>query len=79
MADAFLSEVFGHARYEHEIEVAKQIYADLKSKGKDHPLRYTGHSEAEVGGRLPYFKGVVVLDELSNQIGEEAFWRGLRI
>lgn len=78
MADAFLGEVYGAARYDHEIEIAQNIYAELKASGKDHPLCYTSHTEADVGGRLPYFKGAFVLNLLRRQMGDAAFWRGLK-
>ena len=78
MADAFLGEQFGPARYDHEIESARQAYEALKTTGKDHPLCYRGKAESEVGGRLPYAKGAWVLHLLKQQMGDQAFWSGFQ-
>lgn len=79
MADVFLGKQYGPARYAHEIEVARNIYHGLKASGKDHPLCYTkSKSEKDAGGRLPYFKGALVLHLLKERLGEEIFWKGFR-
>jgi aminopeptidase N len=80
MADVFLGEQYGQARYEQEIESARSIYSELKASGRDHPLCYMGwKSEKDAGGRLPYVKGAWVLHLLKQRVGDEAFWRGFRI
>ena len=77
MADVFLGEQYGAARYEDEIEMARNVYNGLKDSGKDRPLHFTDwKSEKDVGGRLPYSKGAWVLHLLKQQLGEETFWRG---
>jgi len=79
MADVFLGEQYGPARYAHEIEIARNMYNGLKVSGMDHPLCYTEwKSEKDAGGRLPYFKGALVLHLLKKQLGEEIFWKGFR-
>lgn len=79
MADVFLGEQFGLPRYQHEIDIAQQIYEKLKAAGKDHALSYRGKGENEVGGRLPYMKGAWVLHLLKQRMGDDAFWHGLQI
>ena len=79
MADVFLGDLYGPARYKHEIELAQQSYDGLKRAGKDHALCYRERNfEKEVGGRLPYNKGAVVLDLLRQQLGDEVFWKGFK-
>ena len=80
LADVYLGEKFGPERYAAEIERARTTYEQLKADGKDHPLSF--HDWAvprDAGGRLPYEKGAWVLHLLRRQIGEDAFWRGLRV
>jgi aminopeptidase N len=79
MADVWLGERYGAARYEKEIESAHKIYEGLKETGKDHALCYAGKAENEVSGRLPYDKGAWVLHLLRQDVGEEVFWHGFRI
>jgi aminopeptidase N len=71
MADVFLGEQFGLPRYQHEIDIAQQIYEKLKAAGKDHALSYRGKGENEVGGRLPYMKGAWVLHLLKQRMGHQ--------
>jgi aminopeptidase N len=79
MADVYLGEEYGKARYEHEIEIARQTYEGLRAAGKDRALCYRDwKSERDAGGRLPYFKGAWVLHLLKQRLGEEVFWRGFR-
>lgn len=79
MADVFLGQQYGPARYKHEIELAQQTYDALKRSGKDHALCYRERNfEKEVGGRLPYNKGAVVLDLLKQQLGDDVFWAGFK-
>jgi aminopeptidase N len=79
MADAFLEQRYGKARYEREIANSKQIYDALRAQGRDRPLYFTDwQTPQQAGGSLPYYKGAWVLSELRRQLGDEVFWRGLR-
>ena len=79
LADAFLEQRFGKARYEHEIAGSKQIYDNLKAQGKDRPLFFTDWQTAQqAGGPLPYNKGAWALSEIRRVLTDEVFWRGLR-
>ena len=80
LADVYLGEKFGAERYAKEIEAAHQNYEKMKADGKDRPLSFHDWNKPnEAGGRLPYDKGAWVLHLLRQQVGEESFWRGLRV
>ena len=79
LADAFLEQRYGKARYEKEIAHSKQIYDNLRTQGRDRPLYFTEWQiPSQAGGSLPYHKGAWVLSELRRQLGDDVFWRGLR-
>lgn len=78
MADAFLEKRFGKARYEKEIERSRGLFEAIQSDGKDRPLSWGDwQTPQQAMGDLPYYKGVVVLDLLRRELGDEVFWRGL--
>jgi aminopeptidase N len=80
LADVYLGERFGPERYTKEIEAAHQNYEKMKSDGKDRALSFSNWNKPnEAGGRLPYDKGAWVLHLLRQEMGEDAFWRGLRV
>jgi aminopeptidase N len=79
LADVYLGERSGAARYTLEIERSRQLWEEVKSKGQDRPLHFTGWTTpGQAGGRVPYHKGGWVLHQLREEMGEDAFWRGLR-
>ncbi|HEX8476072.1 MAG TPA: M1 family metallopeptidase [Pyrinomonadaceae bacterium] len=79
IADAYQGERFGRAEYEREIELSRRVYARLRVAGRDRPLAYRESiKESAAGGLIVYDKGALVLHLLRFQIGEDAFWRGLR-
>ena len=78
MADAFLEKRFGKARYEKEIERSRGLFEAIQSDGKDRPLSWGDwQTPQQAMGDLLYYKGVVVLDLLRRELGDEVFWRGL--
>jgi aminopeptidase N len=80
LADVYLGEKFGAERYTAEIERAHKNYEQMKAGGKDRPLSFHDWSvPRDAGGRLPYDKGAWVLHLLRQKMGEDAFWRGLRV
>lgn len=79
LADAYLEQRFGKARYDREIAASKANYDTMRNQGRDRPLSFTDwQTPQQAGGRLPYDKGAWVLAELRKQLGDEVFWRGLR-
>jgi len=80
LADAFLEQRYGKARYDREIEQARATYESLRNQGKDRPLYYTDwQTPQQAGGRIPYDKGAWVLAELRRQLNDQVFWKGLRV
>ena len=80
LADAFLEQQFGHERYQREIDKSRQTYEKLKAEGRDRPLSFHDWTTADqASGGIPYQKGAWVLHLLRQQMGEDAFWRGLRV
>lgn len=79
MADAYLGERFGHEEYEREIQLSRESYARLRAAGRERALAYRHPIEERVaGGLVVYDKGALVLHLLRFEIGERAFWSGLR-
>jgi aminopeptidase N len=79
LADAFLEQRFGKARYEREIAESRQTYDNLRAQGRDRPLFFTDwQTPQQAGGPLPYHKGAFVLSEVRRLLTDEVFWRGLR-
>src|SRR5262249_44785004 len=73
MQAAFKEQRFGRAAYDREIALARRRYEEARAKGKDAAL--SGH---EVGDAITYRKGALVMDLLRREMGEQAFWAGLR-
>ncbi len=79
MAAAYQEKQFGRAVYDREIERARQSYARIKAAGQDRPLAYTHPiKESEAGGAIVYDKGAWVIHLLRIELGEKAFWEGVR-
>ena len=79
LADAFLEQRFGKARYDREIADSKQTYENLRSQGRDRPLFFTDwQTPQQAGGPLPYQKGAFVLSELRRVLTDDLFWRALQ-
>ena len=80
MADAFLEKQYGKARYDKEIEHSHQVYRESLINGQDRPLSYHEWTRpSQAGGPLPYHKGAWFLHLLRQQIGDDQFWRGMRL
>ena len=78
LADAFLEQRFGKARYDKEIAESRQTYENLRAQGRDHPLFFTNwQTPQQAGGPLPYQKGAFVLSEIRRLLTDSVFWRGL--
>jgi aminopeptidase N len=79
LADAFLEQRFGKARYDREIADSKRTYDNLRAQGRDRPLFFTDwQTPQQAGGPLPYQKGAFVLSEFRRTLTDEVFWRALR-
>ncbi|WP_421575151.1 M1 family metallopeptidase [Stenotrophomonas maltophilia] len=79
MTAAYLQQAQGEAAYQAQVTIWRMRLDALRAKGADHALVYadwnapTGDDRAVV-----YQKGAYVLHLLRVEMGEAAFWRGLR-
>ena len=79
MAAAFLEHRFGRAAYLREIETYRANYEKVRAAGKDKSLIFPDWlSPTREDRTLVYDKGAYVLHLLREEMGERAFWSGLR-
>jgi aminopeptidase N len=80
MAAAYLEHRFGRAAYVREIETYRANYEKVRSAGKDKSLVFPNWiSPTREDRTLVYDKGAYVLHLLREEMGERAFWNGLRL
>ena len=80
MAAAYLEHRFGRPVYLREIETYHANYEKVKAAGKDKSLVFPDWlSPTREDRTLVYDKGAYVLHLLREEMGERAFWNGLRI
>ena len=78
-ASAWKERAWGRDEYLREILMSHLRYQRAAADGKDRPLVWTGWAKAEeMGGPITYSKGSLVLHLLRAEIGDTAFWKGLR-
>jgi aminopeptidase N len=76
----FLEQQFGHERYQREIQESRERYEKLKAEGRDRALSFHDwNTPDQASGDIPYQKGAWVLHLLREHMGEDAFWRGIRV
>lgn len=80
IAAAYLEHRFGHAAYQREIDSYLANYEKVRSAGKDKSLVFPDWINPTRDDRtLVYDKGAYVLHLLREEMGERAFWDGLRL
>jgi len=80
MAAAYLEHRFGRAAYLREIESNRAAYEKVRDAGKDKSLVFPDWNHPTREDRtLVYDKGAYVLHLLREEMGERAFWNGLKI
>ena len=80
MAAAYLEHRFGRAAYMREIESYRTSYEKVKAAGKDKSLVFPDWLHPTREDRtLVYDKGAYVVHLLREEMGERAFWDGLRL
>ena len=80
MAAAYLEHRFGRALYLREIETYRANYEKVRSAGKDKSLVFPDWLNPTREDRiLVYDKGAYVVHLLREEMGEPAFWNGLRL
>ena len=79
MAAAYLEHRFGRALYMREIESYRANYEKVRDEGKDKSLVFPDWLNPTRDDRtLVYDKGAYVMHLLREEMGERAFWNGLR-
>jgi aminopeptidase N len=80
MAAAYIEHRFGRAAYLREIEENHANYEKVRAAGKDKSLVFPDWLHPTREDRtLVYDKGAYVLHLLREEMGERAFWNGLRL
>ena len=79
MAAAWMQHRFGHATYDAQVERWRVRVEKLRADGKDKPLVFPDWNKPGSDDRaVVYTKGAYAMHLLRVQLGEDAFWRGLR-
>lgn len=79
MSAAYNEHRFGKWKYDADIDAYVGVYEDLKKRGRDRSLVFDNWlSPTKDDRNLVYFKGAYVLHLLRKEIGDQAFWNGVR-
>jgi aminopeptidase N len=80
MMSAYREQRFGRDEYDRDMELARTGYARIRAEGKDRQLAFRARiAESQAGGAIVYDKGALVLNLLRYKLGDDAFWRGVRL
>ena len=80
MAAAWLGDRFGPDAYARAVAGWKTRVARLEAEGKDHALVYASWKRPSADDRaVVYTRGAYVLHLLREELGDEAFWAGIRL
>ncbi len=70
---------WGRADYDRELELANNRWSAAKAEGFDVPLSWQGaYPSLKLKRAMAYAKAVIFLDTLRRELGEDAFWRGIK-
>jgi aminopeptidase N len=79
MSSAYKETKFGREEYLKDISTYKDAYQSVVNKGLDKPLTFPNWRNPSSDDRtLVYYKGAYVLHLLREQLGEKAFWEGVK-
>jgi len=79
MTAAWKERRWGHAAYEGEMAVARRAWDAAKKADMDKPLSWRGiYPSLRDKRRIAYGKSMIFLDVLRSELGDAAFWRGIR-
>lgn len=79
MSAAYNEHRFGREKYMENINAYYRVYEKIKAKGVDKPLVFADWSSPTADDRnLVYFKGAYVLHLLREELGDDAFWKGIK-
>ena len=80
IAAAYLEHRFGREAYLREVETYKTNYEKVRAAGKDKSLVFPDwKSPTREDRTLVYDKGAYVMHLLREEMGDRAFWNGLRL
>lgn len=78
MTIAYQERRLGRLDYDRAIADLRTRYATLEQNGKDRPLHFTGWRDAhDALSPIAYIKGALFLHQLREELGDDAFWRGI--
>ncbi|MEL6537807.1 MAG: M1 family metallopeptidase [Bacteroidota bacterium] len=79
MSAAYNQHRFGEAKYQADIGAYRRVYEGIKSRGNDKPLVFRSWINPSRDDRnIVYFKGAYFLHVLRQELGDQAFWEGIR-
>lgn len=79
MSAAYNEHRFGKDKYQENINAYKGVYLKIKEKGADKSLVFPNWNNPSGDDRnLVYFKGAYVFHVLKEELGEAAFWEGIK-
>ncbi len=79
MSSAYSEHKFGTEKYQADISIYKSIYDDLVERDKDRSLIFKEWKPSRDNRNVVYYKGAYVLHLLREELGDEAFWGGIRL
>ena len=79
MSAAWKEHAYGVASYRAEMDRARTRLAKAREQGFDKPLAWAGkYPSLGLRRAVQYGKGALFLDHLRTELGEDAFWRGIK-
>jgi aminopeptidase N len=79
MAAAYMQHKFGDTEYRKYVDSWRTRLDKLRETGSDHSLVYDNWDKPSADDRaVVYKKGAYVLHLLREELGERAFWKGIR-
>ena len=80
MTAAWKEKAHGRAAYDAEMALARRRWDSAREKGWDRPLAFSG-KYPDLGTRraIQYSKGALFFDALRRELGDDIFWRGIRL
>ncbi len=79
MTAAWKQQRWGEPAYQRELALARQRWQRAKDSGFDKPLSWPGaYPSPALMRSIHYSKGALFMDALRSDLGEAAFWDGLR-
>lgn len=80
MTAAWKQRRFGDVAYQAELDLARRRLKRAADLGYDKPLTWNGTYPSLATRRaIQYSKGALFLDHLRSEIGDEIFWKGVRL